>query len=99
MKQFYHIRCDPNLYKGLYAMLRIFCACNSCAERLSNPWLSNLYKTLQPRYAIYNPKHVSTIPYYVAIINYIFPNWIFFKETTNPDEMEIKDKLVFDGMT
>ena len=46
-----------------------------------------------------NPKHISTPPFYVDIINGIFPHLIFNKETTNPDEMEIKDNLVLNGMT
>ena len=46
-----------------------------------------------------NPKHVSTLPSYVAIINDIFAKFTFKKETTNPDDMEIKDELVLHGMT
>ena len=46
-----------------------------------------------------NQKHVSTIPYYVAIINGIFANSTFKRETTNPYEMDIKDELVLNGMT
>ena len=38
-----------------------------------------------------NPKHVSNLPYYVAIINVIFPNWLFKKETMIPYKMKIKD--------
>ena len=52
MKQFYHIRYDPDLDKGLFGMQHIPCACNGCIEKLSNPWLPNLDKTLQPRYDI-----------------------------------------------
>ena len=46
-----------------------------------------------------NPKHVSTLPSYVAIINGIFAKFTFKKETTNPDEIKIKDELVLNGMT
>ena len=52
MKQFYHIRFDTDLYECFYAMRRITCACTGCAEQLSNSWLHNRDKTLQPRYAI-----------------------------------------------
>ena len=52
MKHFYHIRCDPDLDKGFCAMRRIPCACTGCVEQLSNPWLPNLDKTLQPCYDI-----------------------------------------------
>ena len=45
MKHFYHIRRDPDLYKG-------FCACTGCVETIFNPWLTNLYKTVQSRDAI-----------------------------------------------
>ena len=46
-----------------------------------------------------NLKHVSTLPYYVTILNGIFSNFFFFKETTNSDKVEIKDELVLNGMT
>ena len=46
-----------------------------------------------------NPKHVSNIPSYVDIINGIFAKLTLKKETTNPDKMDIKDKLVLRGMT
>ena len=52
MKQFYHIICNPGLDKGLCDMRCIHCACNGCVEQIYNPWLPNLDKTLQPRYAI-----------------------------------------------
>ena len=52
MKHFYHIRCYPDLGEGFCAIRRIPCACTGCVEQLSNPWLPNLDKTLQPRYAI-----------------------------------------------
>ena len=46
-----------------------------------------------------NPKHVITLPYYVAIINGIFPHRLKEKETTNPYEMEIKYKIFLHKMT
>ena len=46
-----------------------------------------------------NPKHVSTLQSYVAIINGILPKLTFKKETTNPDEMDIKYALVLNFMT
>ena len=52
MKYFYHIKCNPDLDEGFCAMRRILCACNGCVEQLSNTWLPNLDKTLEPRYAI-----------------------------------------------
>ena len=52
IKKIYHIRCDTDLDKGFCAMLRIPCAYTGCVEQLSNPWLPNLDKTIQPRYAI-----------------------------------------------
>ena len=52
IKQFYHIRCDPDLYKSFCDMRRIPCACTGCVEHLSKPWLPNLDKTLQPCYII-----------------------------------------------
>ena len=52
MKHFNHIICDPDLEKGLCAMKFIPCACTGCVEQLYKPWLPNLDKTLQPRYAI-----------------------------------------------
>ena len=52
MKHFYHIRCDPDLCKGLCDMRRITCACTGCVEQLSNTWLPNRDKNQQPCYAI-----------------------------------------------
>ena len=51
-KHFYHIRCDTDLGKGFCDMRRIPCACTGCYEQLSNPWLPNRDKNLQPCYAI-----------------------------------------------
>ena len=52
MKQFYHIRCNPESGKGFCAMRRIPCDCTGCVEQISKPWVPNLDKTLQPRYVI-----------------------------------------------
>ena len=52
MKHFYHIICDPELGECFCAMRRIPCDCTGCVEQLFKPWLPNLDKTLQPRYAI-----------------------------------------------
>ena len=52
MKYFYHIRCDPDLYKSFCDMSRIPCACTGCFKQPSKPWLPNLYKNLKPRYVI-----------------------------------------------
>ena len=48
---------------------------------------------------LYNHKHVSTLQYYVDIINSILPTLSIKKETTNPDEKKIKYELVLHGMT
>ena len=42
MKQFYHIRCNPDLHDIFCDMQRMPCACTGCVEQLSNPWLPNL---------------------------------------------------------
>ena len=52
IKHFYHIICNPDLGEGFCAMRHTPCACTECSEQLSNTWLPNLDKTLQPRYAI-----------------------------------------------
>ena len=52
MKNYYHIRCDPDLYEGFCAMQLISCACTGCVEKLSKHWLPNLDKKLQPCYVI-----------------------------------------------
>ena len=98
MKRFYHIRCDPNLDKGFCAMQEIPCACTGCVEKLSNHWLLNLDKTLQPRYSI----EPETCKYSSILLGYnkwYITKLTLKKETTNPDEMDIKDKLVLNGMT
>ena len=67
-------------------------------EQLYKPWLPNLDKTLQPRYIIetetckYSSILRSYTKWYIAILN-------LKKETTNPNEMKIKDELVLQGMT
>ena len=73
MKNVYHIRFNPDLDKGFCAMQHTPCACTGCVEQLSKPWLPNLDKTYN-HVMLSNPKHVSTLPYYVATINDIFPN-------------------------
>ena len=52
MKHFFHIICYPYLDKGLCVIQNVPSACTGCVEKLSNTWLPNLYKTLQPRYSI-----------------------------------------------
>ena len=66
MKHFYHIICDPGLGKNFCAMRHIPCACTGCVEQLSNPWLPNRDKTIQPRYAI-KPE---TCKYYNILYGY-----------------------------
>ena len=98
MKQFYHIRCNTYLDEGFCAMQRIPCACTGCVEKLYNPWLPNLDKTLQPRYAI----EPETCKYSSILCDYniwYISKFTKKKETTNPDEMEIKYKLVLNDMT
>ena len=90
MKHFYHIRCNPELGEGFCAMRRIPCACSGCVEQLSKPWLPNLEKTPQLRYAIEPEtcKYSSILrgcnKWYIAKLN-------LNKETTNPNEMIIID--------
>ena len=52
MKHFIQIICNPDLDEGLCDMRRIHCACIGCVEKLYNPLLPNLDKSLQPRYAL-----------------------------------------------
>ena len=79
-------------------MRRIPCACTGCVEKLSNTWLPNLDKTLQPSYDIapkickYSSNLRGYDKQYICLID-------FKKETTNPDEMDIKDKFVLNRMT
>ena len=79
MKQFYHIICDLDLDGGFCALRKITCACSGCVEQLSKSWLPNLDKPTN-HVMLSNLKHVSTLPYYVAIINGILPNLIFKKK-------------------
>ena len=79
-------------------MRRIACACYGCIEQLSKPWLPKLEKTQQPHYAIEPEtcKYSSILrgynKWYIAKFN-------LKKETTNPNEMKIKDELVLQCMT
>ena len=97
MKHYYHIRCDPDLNKGFCAMRHITGACTGCVEQLPNPWLPNLDKNLQTRYAI----KTETCKYPSILRGY--NKWYIFqidlKIKKNPDEMEIKGDLVLNGMT
>ena len=77
-------------------MRRIPCACSVCVEQFFKPWLPNLKKTQQPRYVIEPEtcKYSSILrgynKLYIAKLN-------LKKETTNPNEMKIKDELVLQG--
>ena len=66
MKHFYHIICYPDLGKGFCAMQHIPCACTGFVEQLSNPWIPNMDKTLQPRYTI----ETETCKYYYILCGY-----------------------------
>ena len=98
MENFYHIRCDPELDEGFFDIQHIPCDCNRCVEQLSKTWLTNLDKTLKPRYGI-EPK---TCKYSSILGGY--NKWYTEKptkkkKTTNPDNMEIKYELVLHVMT
>ena len=97
MKHFYHIRCDPELGKVFCAMRWIPCSCTGCVEQLSKPWLPNLGKP-NNHVMLLNQKHVSTLQSYGDIIDGIFAKLDLKKETTNPNEMKIKDALVLQCM-
>ena len=81
MKRNYHIRYDTDLDDFFCAMRRIPCSCTGCVEQLYNPWLPNLDKTLQPRYAFkpkickyssillgYNKWYISKLIFFLKII-------------------------------
>ena len=78
-------------------MRHIPCACSECVEKLSKPWLPNLEKTQQPRYVIkpetckYYSISRSYSKCYIAKLN-------LKKETTNTNEMKIKDERVLQDM-
>ena len=98
MKHFYHIRCDPDLGKGFCDMRRIPCACTGWVEQLFNTWLPNRDKTLQPRY----DTKPETCKYFYILHGY--NKWYIFqidlkKETTNLEEMDIKDEFILNGTT
>ena len=79
-------------------MRRIPCACSGFVEQLSKPWLPNLEKTQQSRYVI----KLETCKYSSILQGY--NKWYISKlnlkkETTNPNEMKIKDDLFLQDMT
>ena len=79
-------------------MRRIPCGYYGCEEQLSKPWLLNLGKTQQPRYVI----EPETCKYFSILRGYnkwYIAKFNLKKETTNPNEMKIKDELVLQGMT
>ena len=73
MNHFYHIRCDPELGEGFFAMRRITCDFSVCVEQLSKSWLPHLKKP-NNHVMLLNQNYVSTIQSYTAIINGILPN-------------------------
>ena len=79
-------------------MRRIPCSCTMCVEQLSNLWLPNFDKTLQPRYVI-EPETFKQSSILHGYNKWYIAKLTFKKETTNPDEMMIEDKLVLHGMT
>ena len=78
-------------------MKRITCACTGCVEQLSNPWLSDLDRTLQSRYSI----EPESCKYSSILHGYIkwYTEKLTLKKSANPDEMEIKYELFLNGMT
>ena len=73
MKQFYHIRHDPDLGESLCAMRHTPCDCTGFVEKSPIPgYLTgiNPYKHIM----ISNQKNVSTLTSYVDIIIGILPN-------------------------
>ena len=73
------------------------CACTGCVEQISNPWLPNLDKTLKQCYAI-KPETCKYSSILHGYNKWYIDKLTFKKETRNPDYMEIKDKLVLNGM-
>ena len=72
--------------------------CTGCVEKLSKSWLHNLYKTLQPRYVI-KPEIFKYSSILREYNKWYISKLTFKKETTNPDEIKIKDELVLHRMT
>ena len=66
-----HIRCDPDLDEGFCAMRRIPRSCTGCVEKSPIPGYLTWIKPYN-HVMLSNPKHVSTLPSYLAIINVIF---------------------------
>ena len=90
MKHFYHIICNPDLYEGSCAMRCIPCACTRRVQQLSQHWLPNLDKTLQPRYVI----EPETCKYSSILLGYnkwYISKLTFKKRNSKPREMKIKD--------
>ena len=98
MKHFYHIRCDHDLDYCLCAMWSIPFDCTRFVEKLSNSWLPNLDKTLQPFYVI-EPETRKCFSILRGYNKWYISTLTFKKETTKPEEMEIKYELVLKGIT
>ena len=73
MKHCYHIIRDPDLEEYFCAMRRIPCACTGYVEKSPTTGYLTWIKPFN-HIMLSNPKHVRTLPYYVAIKNGIFPN-------------------------
>ena len=98
MKHVYNIIFNTDLDEGFCDMRRIPYACNGCVEQLSKLWLPNLDKNLQPRYVI-KPKTCKYSPIFCGYNKWYIAKIDFRRETTNPDEVDIKYKLVLNKMT
>ena len=98
LKDFYHIRCDPDLGQGFCAMRRIPCACIACVTQLSHPWTPNIDKLLQPRYAIEPPccKYASILRGYNK---WYLTELIIQPDSTSKEEMQEMHEGVLMGMT
>ena len=89
IKHFYHIRCDHDLDNCLCPMQSIPFDCTGFVEKLSKPWLPNLDKTLQPFYVI-EPETCKCFSILRGYNKWYNSTLTFRKETTNPDEMNIR---------
>ena len=42
LSKHYHLRFDPKIVNGIYAIIRIPCACVVCTSILDKPWISGI---------------------------------------------------------
>ena len=95
LSEHYHLRFDPKLGNGVYAIRRISCACVACTSMLDKPWIYSIPSYEQERY-----KPVTRCNYWP--LSESFNNWNILplsQKSTPSDTFDEIHQVVFDGIS